>query len=96
LQATGAAPAVFLHFLLLATADLDKPAWAPPAVVAEIHRMAIPAAALKPGPHEFTMIRVTRGPGKPPPPHMHLPLKVYSNCMKPVALPPGKTVSRVA
>jgi quercetin dioxygenase-like cupin family protein len=77
LQATGAAPAVFLHFLLLPTADLDKPAWAPPAVVAEIHRMAIPAAALNPGPYEFTMIRVTRGPGKPPPPHMRSGAALY-------------------
>jgi quercetin dioxygenase-like cupin family protein len=30
LQATGAAPAVFLHFLLLPAVDLDKPAEAPP------------------------------------------------------------------
>jgi quercetin dioxygenase-like cupin family protein len=77
LQASGSAPAVFMHFLLVPEADLDKPAEAPPAVVTEVHRMAIPAAALKPGPYEFSMIRVTRGPGKPPGPHMRSGAALY-------------------
>ena len=77
LQATGAAPAVFLHFLLLPAVDLDKPAEAPPAAVTEIHRMAIPAAALKPGPYEFSLIRLTRGPRQAPGPHMRSGAALY-------------------
>jgi quercetin dioxygenase-like cupin family protein len=77
LQATGAAPAAFLHFLLLPAADLDKPAWALPATVNEIHRMAIPAAALKPGPYEFSLVRLTRGPGQAPGPHMRSGAALY-------------------
>ena len=42
LQASESTPAVFMHFLLLPAADLDKSAWVPPAAVTEIHRMAIP------------------------------------------------------
>jgi hypothetical protein len=66
-----------MHFLLLPAADLDKSAWVPPAAVTEIHRMAIPAAALKPGPYEFSMIRLTRGPGQAPGPHMRSGAALY-------------------
>jgi quercetin dioxygenase-like cupin family protein len=77
LQASESTPAVFMHFLLLPAADLDKSAWVPPAAVTEIHRMAIPAAALKPGPYEFSMIRLTRGPGQAPGPHMRSGAALY-------------------
>jgi hypothetical protein len=77
LQASGSAPAIFLHFLLVSSTDLDKPAESPPAVVTELHRMAIPTAALKPGPYEFSMTRITRGPGKAAPPHMRSGAALY-------------------
>ena len=77
LQGTGAAPATLLCFLLVPAANLDEPVWGPAARVTEIHRMAIPAAPLKPGPYEFGLIRLTRGPGVPPGPHMRSGAALY-------------------
>src|SRR6202140_2322835 len=59
LKAGDSGPSTFLHFLLAPTADLDKPLEAPPAVVQELYRTAVPLPALKPGRHDLNLTRVT-------------------------------------
>jgi quercetin dioxygenase-like cupin family protein len=70
LKAAGPEPAVFLHFLLLPAADLEKVVEGAPAVVTELYRTTAPIPGLKPGPYEFTLTRVTFPPRMPSnPPH---------------------------
>jgi quercetin dioxygenase-like cupin family protein len=70
LKAAGPEPAVFLHFLLLPAADLEKVVEAAPAVVTELYRTTAPIPSLKSGPYEFTLTRVTLPPRIPSnPPH---------------------------
>src|SRR5213593_2660770 len=70
LKATGPEPAVFLHFLLLPVADLEKMVEGAPAVVTELYRTTAPIPSLKSGPYEFTLTRVTLPPRMPSnPPH---------------------------
>src|ERR1700686_1162006 len=59
LKAGDGGPSTFLHFLLTPTTDLDKPLEAPPAVVQELHRTVAPLPALKPGPYDLNLSRVT-------------------------------------
>ncbi len=59
LKAGEGEPSTFLHFLLAPTADLGKPLEAPPAVVRELFRTAAPIPALKPGPYDLNLTRVT-------------------------------------
>lgn len=69
LKAGDGEPSTFLHFLLASTADLDKPLEAPPAVVQELYRTAAPLPALKPGPYDLSLTRVTfpaQMPSNPP------------------------------
>ena len=51
--------ATLLQYQLLTAANLAKPSMNTPASVTELHRMAIPADTLKPGPYEFSLIHVT-------------------------------------
>ena len=70
LKAASPEPAVFLHFLLLPAADLEKVVEASPAVVTELYRTTAPIPSLKSGPYEFTLTRVTLPPRMPSnPPH---------------------------
>jgi quercetin dioxygenase-like cupin family protein len=69
LAAAGSA-AVLLQFVLAAPAEREQAAPAAPASVAEIYRTPKPIPALKPGPHEFTLTRVSVERGSPRPP-MH-------------------------
>jgi quercetin dioxygenase-like cupin family protein len=69
LKAGDGEPSTFLHFLLASTADLDKPLEASPAVVQELYRTAAPLPALKPGPYDLSLTRVTfpaQMPSNPP------------------------------
>jgi len=69
LKAAGPEPAVFLHFLLLPAADLEKVVERSPAGVTELYRTMAPIPSLKSGPYEFTLTRVTfplRMPSNPP------------------------------
>jgi quercetin dioxygenase-like cupin family protein len=59
LKAGDGGPSTLLHFLLAPTADLDKPLEAPPAVVQELYRTVAPLPALKPGPYDLNLTRVT-------------------------------------
>jgi len=62
LKAGDGAPSTFLHFLLAAPADLDKPLEAQPAVVHELYRTAAPLPALKPGRYDLNLTRVSFPP----------------------------------
>jgi quercetin dioxygenase-like cupin family protein len=63
-------PARFLHFVLPTVAELGAPMESRPAAVKELFRTAAPIPGLKPGPYEFTLVRVTFPPHFPPnPPH---------------------------
>jgi quercetin dioxygenase-like cupin family protein len=65
LKAVASEPAVFLHFLLLPAADLEKVVEGLPAVVTELYRTTESIPGLKPGPYEFTLTRVTLPPRMP-------------------------------
>jgi quercetin dioxygenase-like cupin family protein len=76
--AKGGKPALFLHFLLLRESELDAPLAAKPATVTELFRNTAPIPGLKPGPYEFTLVRVTI-PGHSPlnPPHRRSGAALY-------------------
>ena len=59
LKAGDGGPSTFLHFLLAANADLDRPLEAPPAVVQELYRTVAPLPELKPGRYDLNLTRVT-------------------------------------
>jgi quercetin dioxygenase-like cupin family protein len=70
LRAGAAEPAVFLHFVLAKPDELGRPMEARPATVTELQRTdAIPA--LKPGPHELTLVRTTFPARQPSNPFHH-------------------------
>ena len=63
-------PVEFLHFVLSTASELNVPMEGPPAVVKELYRTASPIPGLKPGPYEFTLVRVAFPPRFPlNPPH---------------------------
>ena len=63
-------PVEFLHFVLSTAGELIAPMESPPAVVKELYRTASPIPGLKPGPYEFTLVRVAFPPRFPlNPPH---------------------------
>jgi quercetin dioxygenase-like cupin family protein len=69
LKAGDGGPSTFLHFLLVPAADLDKPLEAPPAAVQELYRTAAALPALKPGPYDLSLTRITfpaEMPSNPP------------------------------
>jgi quercetin dioxygenase-like cupin family protein len=63
-------PSTFLHFVLVSTADLGRPAETPPAAVRELYRTVQPIPDLRPGSYDLNLTRVTF-PAKMPsnPPH---------------------------
>lgn len=62
LKAGGNQPAVYLHVMLPTASELGKPMAGRPAAVTELYTTASPIPGLKPGPHEFTVVRVTLPP----------------------------------
>jgi len=69
LTAGGGEPSTFLHFLLAAEADVDRPAETAPAAVEELYRTAAPIPDLKAGSYDFNLTRVTfpaQMPSNPP------------------------------
>lgn len=78
LTAVGGEPAVFLHFVLLRADELNQSMEGAPAVVTELFRNASPIPGLKPGPYEFTLVRVTFPPRLPlNPPHRRSGAALY-------------------
>jgi quercetin dioxygenase-like cupin family protein len=68
-RALGAEPAVFLHFALLKESELGQAVEGGAASASELYRTASAIPGLKPGPYEFTLVRVTfpaREPSNPP------------------------------
>jgi quercetin dioxygenase-like cupin family protein len=60
----------FLHFILAAAADLDRPAETAPAAARELYRTGAPIPDLKPGGYDLNLTRVTFPAGMPSnPPH---------------------------
>ncbi len=71
-------PVEFLHFVLLMAGELDAPMESRPAVVEELYRTASPIPGFKPGPYEFTLVRVTFPPRFPiNPPHHRSSAALY-------------------
>lgn len=70
LTASAGAPAVALHFVLAPASQLDTTGHARPTMTTELYRTRDPVPNLKPGAHEFTLIRVSVDKGVPRPP-MH-------------------------
>jgi len=66
--AAGAGAASVLQFVLVPAADLDRSGHSGGAVATELYRTPRAIPALKPGPHEFTMTRVSVERGSPRPP----------------------------
>ena len=65
LKSGDGGPSTFLHFLLVPTADLDKPLEAPPAVVQELYRTKVPLPALRSGRYDLNLTRITFPPQMP-------------------------------
>src|SRR6266540_1604192 len=59
LQAGAGETSIYLHFLLVRAADLDRPAATAPALVTELYRTMEPIPELKPGPHDVNLTRIT-------------------------------------
>ena len=59
LKAGSGGPSTFLHFFLVRTSDLDRPAETGPAAVRELYRTAAPIPNLKPGGYDLNLTRVT-------------------------------------
>lgn len=71
-------PAEFLHFVLSTAGELNAPMESPPAVVRELYRTPSPIPGLKPGPYEFTLVRVALPPRFPlNPPHRRSGAALY-------------------
>ena len=69
LTAGAGGPSTFLHFFLVPTVDLDRPAETAPAAVRELYRTANPIPDLKPGGYDLNLTRVTfpaQMPSNPP------------------------------
>jgi quercetin dioxygenase-like cupin family protein len=78
LTALGNEPAVYLHFILAQPDELNQPMEGAPAVVTELYRNASPIPGLKPGPYEFSLVRVTFSPRLPlNPPHRRSGAALY-------------------
>ena len=78
LTASGTEPAVYLHFVLSRSDELNQPMEGGPAVVTELYRNASPIPGLKPGPYEFSLVRVTFSPRLPlNPPHRRSGAALY-------------------
>jgi quercetin dioxygenase-like cupin family protein len=59
LKAGSGEPSTLLHFLLVPTADLNRPAEVAPAIVKEIYRTAAAIPDLRPGGYDLNLTRVT-------------------------------------
>jgi quercetin dioxygenase-like cupin family protein len=78
IQSTADAPAELIQYELVRSADYAKSGISAPASVKDLHQMKIPADALKPGPHEFSMTRVTLPAGAARPrPHTRSGAALY-------------------
>jgi quercetin dioxygenase-like cupin family protein len=77
LSGSGSEPALFLHFVLARSSELDQAAEQPPAVVTELYRTPRPIPDLKPGRYEFTLTRVSYPRMPPNVPHYRSGAALY-------------------
>jgi quercetin dioxygenase-like cupin family protein len=77
IKMSAAEPALFLHFVLGRSADLDQASERSPAVVTEIYRTPQAIPDLKPGRYEFTLTRVSYPRMAPNLPHYRSGAAVY-------------------
>jgi len=78
IQSAADAPAELIQYELVRSADAARSGLSSPASVKELHQMKIPADALKSGPHEFSMTRVTLPAGAARPrPHSRSGAALY-------------------
>jgi len=77
LKSSATEPALFLHFMLGRSTDLDQAAEHSPAVVAEIYRSPQAIPDLKPGRYEFTLTRVSYPRMAPNVPHYRSGAALY-------------------
>ena len=78
LKSASGKPAEFLHFVLSTAGELNAPMESAPALVKELYRTASPIPGLKPGPYEFTLVRVAFPPRFPlNPPHQRSGAALY-------------------
>ena len=70
LRASGPKPATVLHYLLAPAAAIDENPYAGAVKVTELYRSKDPTP-LSPGPHEFSLTRVSSPPNAPAPPMHH-------------------------
>jgi mannose-6-phosphate isomerase-like protein (cupin superfamily) len=69
LTAGGAAPSTLLHFILVPSGELDRPAGTAAAAARELYRTANPIPDLRPGGYDLNLTRVTfpaQMPSNPP------------------------------
>jgi quercetin dioxygenase-like cupin family protein len=70
LRTTGSEPATLLYFMLPRAEELNAPGPRAPLAATELYRTAGPIPGLKPGPYEFSLVRVSLPPRFPlNPPH---------------------------
>lgn len=78
IQSAADASSELIQYELVRSADAARIGMSSPASVKELHQMKIPADALKSGPHELSMIRVTLPAGAPRPrPHTRSGAALY-------------------
>ena len=77
LSVSGSEPALFLHYVLARSTELDQAVEQPPAVVTELYRTPGPIPDLKPGRYEFTLTRVSYPRMLPNVPHYRSGAALY-------------------
>lgn len=78
IKASGEAPVELIQYELLRAANAQTSTMSSQVSVKELHQMKIPVDALKSGPHEFSMIRVTIPAGAARPrPHTRSGVALY-------------------
>jgi quercetin dioxygenase-like cupin family protein len=77
LSASGSEPALFLHYVLARSTELDRTVEQPPAAVTDLYRTPRPIPDLKPGRYEFTLTRVSYPRMPPNPPHYRSGAALY-------------------
>jgi quercetin dioxygenase-like cupin family protein len=69
LSAANGSSVTALHFVLVGPTELESNGYDRQATVTEVYRTEKPISGLKPGPHEFTLTKVTAGNIPAPPMH---------------------------
>jgi quercetin dioxygenase-like cupin family protein len=77
LSVSGPEPALFLHFVLARSTEIDQAVEQPPAVVTQLYRTPSSIPDLRPGRYEFTLTRVSYPHMPPNRPHYRSGAALY-------------------